>query len=651
MSFQIKTIALYNAAGDIRTLDFKIGGVNIITGKSRTGKSSIIEILDYCLGRSTFNVFEGVNRGIVTWYAVILQIGDMQALIAKPAPEGLATSQSKVYWETGSNVNLPELKNLEPNSNDDAVVANLSGLLGLGLNKTVIAEGRTTTPFEATLKHTKFYLFQEQNLIANKRQLFWRQADPFMSQSIKDTLPYFLGAIQEDRLLLEHELKELSRSLRQLQQKQREALAVVSEKTQGARTLIAEAQAAGIIDPDTEVNDENMIELLRGIASWSPNQFTGPDRGRLEEEQKQMHSLRTQLRKKAQDIVEVENFQRESSNFSYEVKEQVARLEVANLFNHSNSNEQYCPICESSLEIPTPSLEQLNNSLIKLRANLESVRHEKPRVDEHLIRLRNDLEEIRREYRASEERFIALNKEQDTSQQFRDAQLIAARVAGRASLYIESINTLVTDQGKSLNDKIEARKLKINQILKGLELEEIEDVITSILSIVSSQMTKWADHLNLEHKGFPYRLDIKKLTVVADTPDRPIVMERMGSGENHLGCHLIALLSLHKYFISKKRPVPSFIVLDQPTQVYFPSSVTYKALDGTNKDLGTQGADELAVRRMFELLFDVCDDLFPNFQIIVTEHANLDDERFQEALVEDPWTDGKALIPESWLTS
>ena len=60
-------------------------------------------------------------------------------------------------------------------------------------------------------------------------------------------------------------------------------------------------------------------------------------------------------------------------------------------------------------------------------------------------------------------------------------------------------------------------------------------------------------------------------------------------------------------------------------------------------------ADIESVQRMFDLLFDVCEELNPDFQIIVMEHANLDDKRYQDALVEKPWTGSRALIPEEWL--
>jgi hypothetical protein len=38
----------------------------------------------------------------------------------------------------------------------------------------------------------------------------------------------------------------------------------------------------------------------------------------------------------------------------------------------------------------------------------------------------------------------------------------------------------------------------------------------------------------------------------------------------------------------------------------------------------------------------------PGFQIIVTEHANLRDQWFQDALVEGPWNKPPALVPEDW---
>ncbi len=51
MTFQIANIILYSHDGRIRELPFRIGELNVITGASKTGKSALIDIVDYCTGR------------------------------------------------------------------------------------------------------------------------------------------------------------------------------------------------------------------------------------------------------------------------------------------------------------------------------------------------------------------------------------------------------------------------------------------------------------------------------------------------------------------------------------------------------------------------------------------------------------------------
>ncbi len=45
---QIKNIILYKDAEHIRTVPFSLGKVNIITGESKSGKTALIDIIDYC---------------------------------------------------------------------------------------------------------------------------------------------------------------------------------------------------------------------------------------------------------------------------------------------------------------------------------------------------------------------------------------------------------------------------------------------------------------------------------------------------------------------------------------------------------------------------------------------------------------------------
>ena len=103
-------------------------------------------------------------------------------------------------------------------------------------------------------------------------------------------------------------------------------------------------------------------------------------------------------------------------------------------------------------------------------------------------------------------------------------------------------------------------------------------------------------------------------------------------------------LALHQYFCNHSRPVPRFLFLDQPTQVFYPPDQLadrMPSLDDISDD------DRASVARMFDRIFAIADELGGAFQIIITDHADLKDDRFQSSVVER-WRDGNALVPADW---
>ena len=82
---KIRSIHIYSHDGRRRDLPFH-DGLNVITGRSSTGKSAISDIIEYCMGRSTFNIPEGIIQERVSWYAVLYEFNREKVLVAKPAP-------------------------------------------------------------------------------------------------------------------------------------------------------------------------------------------------------------------------------------------------------------------------------------------------------------------------------------------------------------------------------------------------------------------------------------------------------------------------------------------------------------------------------------------------------------------------------------
>ena len=650
MTMQIKSIVLYNDSGDIRRLDLKQGQVNIITGQSTTGKSALIDIIDYCLGRSKFLIPEGVIRDAVAWYGIIFKVGQQtEVFIAKPAPEPNALSQSAAFYEVASSIDPPALEDLQVNSSDNAVIASLTKLLNLAPNLTIPGEGESRHPVEATIRHTVFYLFQGQGLIANKEVLFHRQAEQFMPQTIKDTLPFLLGITGDGRIELEHELRLARRALKLAQRDLQEAQFLVSDKLKRGISLIDEAKQVGLLDTEIDAKTpDEIITTLRRTFEWKPSTVPLPQEDRVAKIREEVNILRDSFRRIQDRIRAAEAFTRNAQGYASEADEQIMRLQSIHLFKGMNDSKHICPLCSAELNEAIPKVSEINNSLNQLNDDLATVERERPRLREYIDSLKNDREDIRQQIVEKEFTLQTLIAEQDAAEGMRDTNARMARVVGRISLYLDTIKTV--DETSDFQRAVRREQKNVDRLEKLLDDDETEEVQISILNRIGLQMTEWAKRLQLEHSKWPYRFDLRHLTVFADRPGQPFSMQRMGGGENHLGCHLTTLLALHKHFIEEKRPVPGFIVLDQPAQGYFPSIQQYKSLSGTAEETVQSDADLEAVQRMMTLLFDICEALAPNFQILLLEHANLPDERFQGALVEEPWREGRALIPDVWIS-
>jgi hypothetical protein len=648
MSMQIKAIVLYNQKGDVRRLDFKTGHVNIITGKSGTGKSALLHIVEFCLGKSDFNIPEGRIRDTVAWYAVLYDINETLIFIAKPAPAQDALSQSSVYLKIGGLDTIPAFSELVTNTNDTAVVDELSRWIGISPNLNIPVEGQSRNPLEANIKHTHFYLFQEQSLIASERTLFHQQSEQFIPQAIKDTFPYFLGAVKENQLELDQKLRLAHRELRLAQRNLREAEDIVSDTLSRGQTLIAEAQQVGLLPVGSiPSKSSEIIDLLNETKSWHPGDLSPVADNLLPQLEVELQNYRQEFRQIKEQISMVESFSREAGGYLEEAGQQGMRLEAINIVEENN-NSNTCPLCSSKLSHEVPTILEIRKNLNQLSNNLFTVNKERPRLIERTQNLNEQLARTRVEIENRQKAIQAVLTEQNYGDEIRDTNARIAHVAGRISLYLETVQQI--DENYELKAKVEQKKTEVEQLEKLVNPEETDMLIESKQNIISSYMTDWAKYLQLEYQDYRYRFDLQKLTVIVDRPDRPIPMERMGSGENWLGCHLITLLSIHKFFRQQNRPVPGFIFFDQPSQNYFINENAYKSLEGQPGEVEQikRDADFDAVQRMFDLFFQVCGELANNFQIIVTEHANLGDERFQDALIEKPWTDGRALIPSSW---
>lgn len=641
---KIKSLHIYSDDGRRRDVTFH-DGLNILTGRSSTGKSALSEIIEFCMGRSTFNVPEGVIRDKVKWYAVIYRFAGEEVLVAKPAPApGALSSSSAMVWR-GAEVNPPAYDELVVNDNDDGVEALLSELLGIPENTTDVPMESSRESYDANIKHTLYYLFQKQGIVANKDQLFYRQNEDYQPQAIKDTLPILLGVSGRDKFTLQGQLRSAQRELRLNAKLVTQARDAIDNSEQRAIGLLSEARTVGIAIRGDAGAD--VVDLLRHALEWQPQSVPDDDGDRVSVIEDDLSSIRDRRRETQRQIESAQQFARRASGFEGEVIEQRDRLASIKALPFSRATGEWqWPFTQANLGLETPIANAMLAELESLDRELAAVTGERPALEAFLAGQQKEVATLTEEIRGKELELSSAIASNEIIAQMGNRNNAASRVVGRISLFLENLAT--DEELERLLSEERRLKAVIEDIEGRLGADDSESRLVATLSNIAMHMSGYIKDLNGEFNEFPARLDLHNLTVVIDRPGRPVYMNKSGGGASHLAYHLAALLSLHRFAADYKQPIPRFMVIDQPTQVYFPSESAYRAAGGSVDQTEQQDADLNAVRRLFEVLARFTTKDVPGFQLIVTEHANLRDKWFQDALVEDPWTKPPALVPDDW---
>lgn len=446
---------------------------------------------------------------------------------------------------------------------------------------------------------------------------------------------------------MESKLRTAQRDLRITNKKLEQARDAVGTSHEQAIGLYSEAKTVGVIgNIDENPNAEGIIEALRSALSWMPETVPDDDGSRVSLLEDELAQLRQDRRDTQTRIDAARQFAKRSGGYENEAAEQISRLaSIKALPKNPGSGEWQWPFSERNLALDSPVAVVLLNELESLDRELRIATGQRPKLEAYLAELTSRADGIAGRIKQKEAELSAAISANELMDQMGTRNNAAARVVGRISLFLE---TLLPNDDLA---KLEAENRRLNNKVKQLEeqigVDDSNERLTSILNNISAQVSRYIQKFNAEFAPYPARLNLPQLTIIFDRPERPVPMSRTGGGENHLAYHLSALLALHLFAAQNSRPIPRFLLIDQPTQVYFPSEQIYKDADGsvqkTEKD-----ADLDAVRRLFELLLKFTQEDVPGFQLIVTEHANLREQWFQDALVEEPWTKPPALVPEDW---
>lgn len=657
---QLIALALYAHDGRRRDIRFRPGRLNIVTGESKTGKSAILTITEFCLGRDRYLIPAGPITDFVSWYGSLWQLTSEpegpRAFIGRPAPsKGQASIQRAMLEFGGASLDLFDFSDLAENADSDSVRRQIGRRIGIAEN--VIESrgaGMNQTPFEAHLGHATWLCLQDQDEIASRHLLFHRQGDGQVAEHLKDTIPYFLGAVPADAAAKSAALRDANRAQRRaeaaLVAAQREADTVEST----LRGLLAEAHAAGLTDEHDLTESAQIIGALheavrdRGSAAYADEsvQRSATDPVEQQDRRRSLRRRRDDLRLELERVMEdrallLDRLDSERE-FAEAVELHAGRLTSLELLPLEGQGDAGCPVCGGLLEQADPSAETLSARLQELREELTLIDAAPESRRKILIALESEADRLRHELGGIESAVEALNVSDQTARAQRESNAGRNYTRGRIEALLGVFAMGTGDSLDRLRRALVAATERVEQLLTEIDPDEDREQLLSRLNVVGRTMTDLAQRLGLEHVENGVRLDLANLTVVTDTSDGPLPLQRIGSAANWIGYHLAAHLALHKFFVENERPVPRLLMIDQPTQAFYPS-------DAAKATGAVDDADREAVLAMFGVMHDVVTELAPRMQIIVSDHADLVDQDWFQDAIEHNWRGGTKLVPSDWL--
>lgn len=649
MQFQIKKIILWPRKNfEKREIDFVEGQVNVISGASKTGKSAVIPIIDYCLCANKCAVPVGVIREECEWFGVLISSVEGDKLFARREP-GDQKQTGDMFVLEGDDLEIPEGIETKNATVDQAktVLNRLSGLSSLGMNPHSEGYSSNRTGFRDLMAFT----FQPQNIVANPDVLFFKADTTEHREKLKSIFPYILNAVTQQTLADRWELDRLQKILKQKEAAMKAAASSVQTWMAEATSWIQKARELGLIEleRDNPALWPDILDLLTQIAGSNSRQARTSVPA-INEALKELTELQnaeaaeaTILTTQRQRLLEIRRLIESSKTYGDAMFIQRDRLAVSGWIRDLSTESA------DALSAISPDgadhLEQLCSALEGLELEVRSQATISDKLDKEQLRLRSLAEEsisrlngVRTQIRELERR-----SEEARAEIYRADQI--ERYLGRLEQAISLYER--TGEDAELTAEIEELKKQITEIRGRISEHQIQARINNALASVETIAGQILPTLDAEWPDAAINFMLADLTIKVVQGTRDDYLWEIGSGANWLAYHVSLTLAFQRFFLqTPAHPVPNFLVYDQPSQVYFPQSPR----DDDVSDADWRDEDIVAVRKVFSAVSLETQKARGNLQVILLDHA--DDKVWgdiENVILIEEWRDGKKLVPVEWL--
>jgi hypothetical protein len=644
MQASISYIFLFNDKKETRTLKFD-DGLNIISGDSKTGKSAVIEIIDYCLFASRSTIPKGIITDWTELFCLIFKVKGKSLVIGRKRNSNqmyfnveidndLFNSFSIEYFNDKKQVDLDEAK-LEFEKH-----------IGISVLDTRIdeEEDRRQSGGKVTMRSFVPFLFQHQNLIANKHSLFYRFDDFYKRKKTIDDYPILMGWENAEYFDLKRNLDSKQKELSQ-KKKLDEKLKISNEQLRVDLYAILSLYYTFL---GKELTDNISLPDLKKLAIDLPK-FNVNSIGdqNLNEELKQIDNAIFNKKKELEVVQNLLSTITSNNDISKNYATNINRLKsLASI--ETNVSEIHCPLCDQEVASIKDKIAVIKESNEILEDEFEKIGIYVNDTSNQNDSLRKERDKLKKELKELNIKAESLNyqilTEFSTKNEYEKGLLLKGRTEANAQNLIER-NNLLSNNGSDYSEL----ELEIEELKKKLAGFNLKEELQKAQIKLSEKMSSICELLDFEEEFKPGKIlfDLEKFSLKYNIKEKEnILLSEMGSGSNWLAIHLSAFIGfLYLHSIIETSKIPSVLVLDQPSQVYFPK--VYKQLDEVVEDEQKKVDDNIIqVKNIFKVISDEIVKIHEECgyipQVIVLEHA--DEDEFAQFIKYRWRKDGVKLI-------
>ncbi|MDC3985930.1 DUF3732 domain-containing protein [Polyangium jinanense] len=622
----LKEIVILGRNGKLRRIEFG-PGVNIITGVGSKGKSAILHIFEYCLGATTCRIPLGKVRDFAAWFFLVLYVRDVPVIIGRRAPPATGQASDEAYFDANAHPSIPP--SVEANASIKTACAWLAKHLNLPqpafrFGTDEVVHGHVETSDLLPL------LLQPQSIIATE-ELFLRTGRLLDKERWAEIVKIALGIISPELLALRAQRARLQKDKDAAEKRRREYEREHKAVLQRAQLVWQRGSFGGVVpDKHLQSMDDVRVEVGR-LQEGATVEFQSgaSNQTRFAELETQSQSARREINRIESELKQIARLRSASRDVQQSLDKQSTRLRVVDLLGAPLHEEIPCPLCGSKLG---PSTE---DTLAELRASLDEdlayVRNIPPELDAAEKKLHQQLEKESARLQDIDTQLRAL-QQQGIAPTLTEERVQRERFIGAIMQHVEWAPT------KSAADSevdVLRMRAQIDEIDKKIHETATERSEVDVAQSLCARVTKLAGEFErLQLGDGVLAFDPTYSTIQRVNGSVRESLPVLGGAESFVMYHLCALLGLHEQFLEGSF-VPPLLMIDQPSQTYFPTESDKKE------------TDRKAVKAIYDLLFRVAERHKDRLQIIALDHADFssEDGRFHAARKYD-WHGEDGLIEE-----